>query len=196
MDPADPTSLTLLLRAKAREPEAWQRLVTLYSPLVIYWCRQTKLPESDLPDVVQEVFAAVASSLSKFRADREGVTFRGWMRGITRHKLQDHFRRCREGERGEGGSDVLRLLGELPAPAPDVELSESPAELAGLYHRALTLVQSQFEQRTWQAFWQVTIENRTPTEVASQLGITPNAVRKAKSRILRCLKDQLGELIA
>ena len=32
------TSLTLLGRARANEPGAWERLVHLYTPLVRYWC--------------------------------------------------------------------------------------------------------------------------------------------------------------
>jgi RNA polymerase sigma-70 factor (ECF subfamily) len=143
---------------------------------------------------MQDVFAAVASSLPNFRADWSGVSFRGWMRGIARHKIRDHFRRAREP--AAGGTDAQRRLQDVPGPTPDVELSESQDEITDLYQRALTLVQSQFEERTWMAFWRVAVENRTPAEVATQLGITPNAVRQAKSRVLRRLKEELGELIA
>jgi RNA polymerase sigma-70 factor (ECF subfamily) len=60
----------------------------------------------------------------------------------------------------------------------------------------LRQVQHQFEDRTWTAFWRVTVENRLPAEVACELGITANAVRQAKSRVLRRLKEEMGELIA
>lgn len=194
MDPADRTSSSLLHRAAARETEAWQRLVTLYPPMVAHWCRQAGLSAEDLQDVVQEVFAAVASSLPSFQADRPGGSFRGWLRGITRHKLQDHSRRRREA--AAGGTDAHRRLLEVPQPGPEVELSEGQAEITALYHRALNLVRSQFEERTWTAFWRVAVEDRTPAEVASQMGMTPTAVRQAKSRVLRRLEEELGELIA
>jgi hypothetical protein len=35
-----------------------------------------------------------------------------------------------------------------------------------------------------------------PADVAAELGLGPNSVRQAKSRILRRLKEELGELIA
>ena len=66
-------------------------------------------------------------------------------------------------------------------------LSESDAEIAGLHRRALELVRAQFEDRTWQAFWEVVIDD---------LGMTALAVRQAKSRILRRLKLELGEAIS
>ena len=77
-----------------------------------------------------------------------------------------------------------------------VELSEGPAEVSGLYQRALRLVQHQVEDRTWTAFWKATVESRATAEVAAELGITPNAVRLAKSHVLRRLREEMGELIA
>jgi RNA polymerase sigma-70 factor (ECF subfamily) len=42
----------------------------------------------------------------------------------------------------------------------------------------------------------VVIDERSPAEVAAEPGITANAVRQAKSRVLRRLKEAMGELIA
>src|SRR6516162_8555710 len=111
MSADDPTSSTLLRRAAAREPGAWEQLVTLYSPLVRHWCRQAGVPDHDVPDVAQEVFAAVSSNLAKFRADRPGTTFRAWMRGIARHKLQHYFEE--RGEHAVGGTDAQKRLQQV-----------------------------------------------------------------------------------
>jgi RNA polymerase sigma-70 factor (ECF subfamily) len=146
-----------------------------------------------LPDLVQEVFAAVAPGLRTYRPDRPGASFRGRLRGIVRHKLNDHFRRGPA--LAEGGSEALhRLEGVAAEGEPD--LSEADAEIAGLYRRALDQVRAQFEERTWDAFWRVAMEGRSPADVAAELGITANGVRQAKSRVLRRLKEELGELIA
>jgi hypothetical protein len=42
----------------------------------------------------------------------------------------------------------------------------------------------------------VVIEDHSLTEVAMDIGITANAVLQAKSRVVRRLKDEMGELIA
>ena len=60
----------------------------------------------------------------------------------------------------------------------------------------LGLVRHEFEDRTWRAFWRVTVEGHSPAEVAAEMGITPSAIRQAKSRVLRRLKEELGELTA
>jgi RNA polymerase sigma-70 factor (ECF subfamily) len=64
-----------------------------------------------------------------------------------------------------------------------------------LFHQALGLIRDEFEQRTWQAFWRMAVDNRTSAEVAGELGMTTNAVRMAKSRVLRRLREELGELV-
>ena len=49
----DSTSSSLLMRVKGRDPDAWQRLVNLYGPLVYRWAREAGLQDSDAADVMQ-----------------------------------------------------------------------------------------------------------------------------------------------
>ncbi len=98
------TSRGLLERVKVDDAAAWHRLVDLYAPLVYRWCRGFGLPEPDAADVFQDVFQAVASSIACFRKEKEGDTFRGWLRTITRNKIRDHFRIRGREPAGEGGT--------------------------------------------------------------------------------------------
>jgi RNA polymerase sigma-70 factor (ECF subfamily) len=116
--PSTATSRSLLERVKADEPQAWDRLVRLYAPLVFQWCRGWDLREQDAADVFQEVFQAVATHIGTFRKEREGDTFRGWLRTITRNKVHDHFRRLGREPEGVGGTDAQARLAQLPAPSP------------------------------------------------------------------------------
>ncbi len=102
------TSPTLLGRVLANEPQAWDRLVALYAPLVWHWVRTVGLQEQDQADVFQEVFQAVAGHLDQFHKSAQG-TFRGWLRTITRNKVTDLFRRRQREPIAAGGSDAQRL---------------------------------------------------------------------------------------
>src|SRR5262245_54564750 len=110
------TSASLLAGARANEPAAWDRLVSLYAPLVARWCRSSGLQEQDQADVLQEVFQAVACRLGEFRRE-PGGTFRGWLRAVTRSKVCDLYRRRRREPVGAGGSDAQRWLGQVAAQA-------------------------------------------------------------------------------
>lgn len=186
---------SLLTRARARDAAAWHQLVDLYGPLVCAWCRQARLPAEDVADVVQEVFRAVAQSLSTFHKSRPGDTFRGWLRVITRNKVRDHFRKERGQPRAAGGSSAQRHLTELPDLLSDGDEPCSPGADGGLLHRALELVRAEFEVLTWQAFWRTAVDGQAPVDVAAALGLTVNAVYKARSRVLRRLREELGELL-
>jgi RNA polymerase sigma-70 factor (ECF subfamily) len=189
------TSLTLLARVRANEADAWDRLVRLYSPLVRYWCLRGGLQDSDADDVVQEVCRSALVGLADFQRDRPGDTFRGWLRIITRNALALHFRRKGRQPLASGGSAAFDSLQELADPRVDLPDDDPPAELQGLYRRALELVRGEFEERTWQMFWLTVVDDRPPTDVAAQFGVTPVAVRKAKSRVLRRLREEIGDLI-
>jgi RNA polymerase sigma-70 factor, ECF subfamily len=192
--PSTATSRSLLERIKADDAAAWDRLISLYAPLAYRWCRRWDVPEQEIADVLQEVFQSVATHIASFRKDREGDTFRGWLRTITQHKVVDHFRKLGREPGGAGGTDAQIRFAKLPAAQlPDDEGSSERRADRGVVGRALELIRSEFEERTWRAFWLTAIEDRVPKEVANELGMSPGAVRVAKSRVLRRLREELGE---
>jgi RNA polymerase sigma-70 factor, ECF subfamily len=189
------TSLSLLQRARARDQQAWQHLFGLYRPLVLYWCARRGVRHENADDVAQEVFRAAAAGLEGFRRDRPGDTFRGWLRGITHNKVLLHFRGRRREVPAAGGSDALGRLENVSDPLT-TEADDPPEQLSGLYRRALDLVRGEFAERTWQMFWQTVIDGRTTAAVAAELGVSDATVRQARSRILRRLKEEVGDCIA
>lgn len=189
------TSLSLLQRARDRNQEAWERIVYLYGPLVDHWCRSWGVQAADVDDIRQEVFKSVTGSLDSFRHNRPGDTFRGWLWVIARRKYLDHHRQRQRQPNAHGGSDANLLMQQVPEP-PETPAEDPPEEVTGLHHRALELIRSHFEERSWLAFWRTVVERQSPVEVGQQMGMTPAAVRQAKSRILRFLKSEFGELLS
>jgi RNA polymerase sigma-70 factor (ECF subfamily) len=188
------TSLSLLERARGNDGTAWRRVMDLYRPLVLAWCTRQGVRAEDIEDVAQEVFCAAAEALPAFHRDRPGDTFRGWLRGITRNQALMHFRRTQQQVRAEGGSDARLELESVPQSQTDAE--DEPSALHQLYRRAVEQVRGDVPERQWQAFWLTAIEDRSPADLTAVLGMTPAAIRQAKSRVLRRLKQELGELLA
>lgn len=188
------TPISLLQRVRNNDPEAWRRLLELYRPLVLAWCGRAGVSAADAEDVAQEVFAAAATALDRFRRDRPGDTFRGWLRAITRNQVLQLFRKNRVRSQAEGGSDAWHELQEVADPLPGPGEEES-VEIGELYLRALELVRGEIEERTWRAFWRTAVEDREPALVAQELSMTANNVRQAKSRVLRRLREEVGDLL-
>jgi RNA polymerase sigma-70 factor (ECF subfamily) len=188
----DVTSLSLLERVRLRDESSWFRLVQLYGPLVEYWCRRGGAHVEDSADLTQEVFAAVSQGMGQFERRGQG-SFRAWMRGITRNKLLDYYRRAQRQAAAAGGSTAMQRLQEVPDPQAGSE--EDADEASGLYRRALDLIRGEFEERTWQAFWLAAVEGRDAPAVAKEMGMSPVAVRIAKSRVLARLRAEAGDLV-
>ena len=134
-----PLSLLERVQAPVRDEVAWNRLVALYQPLVRFWCGRAGIAIPELDDLIQEVFAAVARDISRFRRDRPGDTFRGWLRGVTRNQVLMYHRRNQGRAVAEGGSDAYQRLQEVPEMTGDPAEGED-LEMSRLYHQAIEQV--------------------------------------------------------
>jgi RNA polymerase sigma-70 factor (ECF subfamily) len=192
----DATSSSLLQRVKQHEAAAWDRMVHLYSPLIYDWCRQQGLQPADAADISQEVFRAVARTVARFRRERPGDSFRGWLWTVTRNKIRDFFRAKGHQEEVIGETGMFQHLNQIPECEPDLASDSTPSEITNNpVGRAIELMRAEFEERTWQAFWRVTVDQCLTADVAEELGISVNAVRKAKSRVLRRMREEFGDLL-
>jgi RNA polymerase sigma-70 factor (ECF subfamily) len=189
-------SSTLLDQLRVRQPEAWRRLVRLYGPVIYRWCRRSDLTAEDSADIVQEVLSAVMLHLPDFRRDRPHDSFTAWLATITRNKVREHYRRRQGKIEARGGSTAQYRMGEIPEPSKHSEETIRPdAESAAcVSRRALEMLQAEFEPRTWDAFWRVSIDRQSPADVAADLDVSVAAIYKAKSRVLGRFRQMLAEL--
>src|SRR5262249_17675366 len=149
-----------------------------YTPLLYHWALRLCPNEHDAADLVQDVFVVISKQLVGFNYDRQG-SFRGWLRTILINKLRDRRRRAHV---PLGACDLD--LDSLPCTDGSNDLSESEYRQF-LVTRALQVMKAEFQPTTWKACWAHVVEGKSASAIASELGITPNAVYVAKSRVLR-----------
>jgi RNA polymerase sigma-70 factor (ECF subfamily) len=182
------TSPSLLVRLRDRaDYDAWQRLVALYSPLLFDWLRRYAVPPADADDLVQEVLHAVAQEMPDFVYDRGRGSFRGWLRTILANRLRHYRRSQRFRSRAEFFDHLLEQLADERSSLSDVWDREHDQHVLA---RLLELVREEFEPTTWAAFVAVAVEGDETAAVAERLGVTPNAVRIAKCRVLKRLQQE------
>ena len=184
------TPLTLLERLRRnKDPDAWGRFVDLYSPLLFEWSRRNRVPEADAGDLVQNVLVRLIKQMPIFERRPDG-SFRGWLFTVLRNSWRDQ----------------RRALARQPAIAqgvlPDEQAGNDPiAELTEaeyrnyLLRRTLRILQRDFPEPTWRAFWLHVVDGRPAAEVATLAGVTPNAVYLARGRILKRLREELAGLL-
>jgi len=192
-DASEKTSMSLLGLAKSQDEEAWNQLVHLYGPLVQKWCRQSGLNEDDTADIFQDAFQAVARNLATFQPTKSVASFRSWLKTIVRSKIMDHFRAVQKHGEATGGTTAQLRIAEVEDPFTDCE-EEAESEHAIIVQRAMELIREEFDERNWKAFVAVSLDGRSASEVAEELGVGGQVIRQATYRIRRRLRLVLEDL--
>ena len=197
MDSIPPTQPTLLVRIRdARDQEAWGRFVDLYAPLVYGFLHKRGLQDADAADLTQDVMRQVAAAAHSWEYDARRGSFRGWLFTVVQNRLTDHWRREGLHERGAGDTDAQQRLNEVPQPEGLDASTQWDADYERqLFQFAANIVQQDFGETTWQAFWWTAVDGRSGKEVANELGITVAAVYLAKGRVMTRLKEQVKLLV-
>ena len=95
----------------------------------------------------------------------------------------------------EDAIPIYQETGKLLPLEASLDATISIADMEGeITRRVLDLVRSEFEEKSWLAFQRTVVDGKLAADVAVELGMTVAAVYKAKSRIFRRLRQQLGDL--
>lgn len=183
----DATPRSLLERlAGSPDETAWRRLTAIYEPFIRRWLLQAGVPEADAADLTQDVFAALVKDIARFEHNGRTGAFRTWLRIMVVNRLRGHWR------------DRPR---DTPLPA---DLTEAEGELSRRWDREhdshvvrelLAAIEGEFSPQTWAAFRRQVLDEAKAADVAAELGVTPNAVLVAKSRVLRRLRQEAEGLV-
>lgn len=183
------TSTSLLLALKDREnDDVWTAFCGRYQPLVLSFARKLGLTEHEAEDAAQETLMAFARAYERGAYDRDKGRLRQWLLGIAANKIRDVQRRRGREYVPDGITDKTGLLDGLPDDRTLSELWEAEWERSVLA-ACMEEVRRQVEPGTMRAFELFTLQEKPAEEVARQLGMTANAVFKAKRRVLSRMRE-------
>lgn len=182
------TSINLLERVRRREDQsAWERFVSLYSPVLFRWAQCSGLSNDEAADLVQDLFLILLRELPEFEYDARRGSFRGWLKTVTTRLCRDRLQLRRP---------------HVPSAVDVADPADTPSEVFWereyqqfLIRRAFDLMRTEFEPSTWQACWEHTVSGRTAADVGRELGMSEAAVYVAKSRVLRRLREELAGML-
>ncbi len=187
------TRASLLMRVRdPRDQDAWRTFFDIYAPLIMRWCHQGGLQQPDAEDVTQNVLKSVASAMRNFEYQPQKGMFRSWLLTAVRREISRSIsKNLRPG--GRVTADSMAVLTDLPADA--LPADEWTHELAiHVYQNAKKRVQPEIPQRQWAAFELLWERQRSPQDVAKQLGEDVGWVYKAKFNVIQRLKAEVRYL--
>lgn len=171
-DQAAAEDLALVAAVLQRDRKATAEFVNTYTDAVYSFVRRRLTPRYDLvDDLVQEVFLAAWESLSKFR----GISpLKGWLLGIARHKVEDHYRKLL---RSAGQLDA-ESAEELPAEAVDIEKIADQERTEQRARKVLEELPEHYSAALQWRYW----EKRTARQMAEATGRTEKAIERLLAR--------------
>lgn len=163
---ADEQCRSYVAKARDGNQDAFRELYKRFFPMV-HGILLSRVPGSEVDDLVQEVFLQAWRQLASLRDNR---AFGTWLAQITRRRSVDHFRYADRAE-------------QLPA-----NLKVDPTdEESWFLLNAIRRLPEAYRETLIMRF----VENLTGPEIALLTGLTPDSVRVNLHRGAALLRDQL-----
>lgn len=190
------TSASLLDRVRDRgDAASWQVLVEIYTPMIRGWLKRHSGLDQDADDVIQDVLAVVVRRIPEFHREPRVGAFRAWLRAITINCLRETWK-ARQRRHGVAANPrVAEILDQLEDPNSGLSHVWNQEHDQHVTQRLLEIIRSEFTQKTWLAFQRFALQGEPAEVVAADLGLTPNAVFIAKSRVLTALRREGAGLL-
>jgi RNA polymerase sigma-70 factor (ECF subfamily) len=138
------------------------------------------------------VFVVVIREIPRFERRREG-SFRVWLRRVTVNKVRTHRRK--RPRRAVGLDATDGFLNSLADPISELAREWDLDHDRHVFQKLLAIVRPDFSSTSWTAFHRFAVDGLPAGKVAEETGLSVNAVLRAKSRILKRLREEAGDLL-
>jgi len=171
----------LVEAARNGDQDAWGQLLALLYPRLRSFAAR-RVPAALVEDMVSETMIRAVAGVARYRTGPAG--FDGWVFGIARNVVADHYRASsRERRYVVAGNVIGPESDELPGDA--LFLGEHHAQLRRCFVRLRDDERELLELRV--------VAGLSAEQVASVLGKRPGAVRTAQSRALARLRELMEQ---
>ncbi|MCX7665875.1 MAG: sigma-70 family RNA polymerase sigma factor [Gemmataceae bacterium] len=180
------TRSELLARLKKDEEDSWNEFVSLYAGFIKKVCIRQNLQDSDASDIVQQVCMEWFRACKGFEYDPKKGRFRDYLCQMVSNAIT----KLKKKKRVQPELDEDSLCEDDPLQKMiETEYREC------MVKKAITIVKSEFEPITYQAFEWTEFNGMKIREVAQKLGIKTNTVSKYRSRVKERLQKIIGDLL-
>lgn len=183
------TTRNSVLLAFQRNEDAG-RFTHIYQPLIRSTLVRLGVHPNDVEDLAQDVLLSVFRGLSNFSHNGCKGAFRAWLRTTTANCARQVWRQNEHRPAGRGGSDFLQMIEQLEDAKSDLSGHWDKEHDKQVLDRLLTLVEPDFEERTWDIFKQLVFEEAVPEELAAKLEMKVGALYAARYRVLHRLREE------
>jgi RNA polymerase sigma-70 factor (ECF subfamily) len=176
-----------------RDGRSWSEFHAIYRPLIFGYLRGLNINEHEANDLTQEVFCRLMTSLPRFTLNRQKARFRTYLWKLTYNTLVDRARRRKVRDRAEE-EWVRRFRDADESESRILEKTFIDRLRQRILGVALSRVQASVSRMAWACFEERVVHCRPASEIAVELGITPNAVHVYTSKVRKEVRHKCAEI--
>ena len=175
--------------------DAWRQFANLYDPFIYRQARRYGMQHADARETVQEILIAVSKAVCHFEVSPDRGRFRTWLYAVGRNVCLRYLSRLRSREKSGENTEITALLAAVPS-RDSLDAQELGLELQRHIFVAISQqIRSEFQPKTWAAFWQTAVENHSIQVAAHGLKMSVGSVYVSRSRVMARLKQRVQEVM-
>jgi RNA polymerase sigma-70 factor (ECF subfamily) len=171
---------------------AWRQFAERFRSPIVRFARKLGLSDADAEEVAQETLVAFAAAYRDGRYDRSKGRLSRWLFGIAYRQIRNAQRRVARRAGVEAPPDRSSFWADVPDKEASTHWDEQWEQ--ALLDLCLQRVRQEVEPATMQAFELVMQANRSPADVAHELGVPVKTIYNAKYTVLTRVRELCAAL--
>lgn len=181
----DTTRASLLIRIRDLDDvESWREFHELYSPLLYRYARARGLNHDEAEEIRSSCLETLVTHIREFDYSAGKGGFKAWLRRMVLNRVIDLKRKLTPKQLDSQEMEQ----NQAPEMTPD-EIFDEQWKLSHLKY-CLGIVQTLIPEKTYQAF-EMLANDVSVTDVCDQLEMNSNQVYKAKSKVMKLVRDRM-----
>lgn len=187
---------TTLLLERLRDPGApvWEQFVNRFRGPLVNFARQMGLTEDAAEDVAQNTMLTFVSRFQSGAYDREKGRLSSWLFGIAYMESLTARRKLNRQELQAPRQNGDHSFWAAVPDESDARRTWDEQWQRHIVQECLTTVRMEVAPATYRAFELLVLKNKQAADVATELGVSRNAVFIAKHRVLKRMSELRKEL--
>lgn len=173
---------------ESNDAAAWRQFQEYFYPVVLNFAKAGGLSLADAEDAAQQTMLTFVQAYRAGKYEREKGRLSGWLYGLARRVILN-YRKHLPREKLVADATTGTAFWNGIEDEESIKQSWDRGWRQMVLERSLQQVRRETDKKVFEAFELYALMGENPQEVAKQLGISPNAVYIAKSRVLTRLRQ-------
>ena len=185
------TRQTLIERLRDKyDQESWQTFTQIYQRYIYVVIRRMNVSHSETEDLVQEILFKIWNKLPEFDYNPNKARFRTWLSTVVKNRVITYIRSS------QSHSNKIDKASQEP------RKNYSDHDIDDIMHKewesyitnmAMNRIKQNFPGQAIEVF-EMTLEGKSVSDIAQELGLKENSVYKSKNRVKARLIEEIKAL--